>query len=196
MAIITPGKRFGKRLERSKVFGDKAHRELKLDEELNVTPLVDMFVILVLFLIANFSATGEILSMSKDIQLPEAANTDELALAPVVQVSRDSVIVSGTLIGRVDDLTREDYLNIPALEERLREMKKEFEDLHNAANDADAFKGDVNIQADKAVQFGIIKRVMYSCASAGYGNIAFATMASSDNPIGNDKPKDETALRD
>ena len=117
--------------------------------DLNVTPLVDMFVILVLFLIANFSATGEILSMSKDIQLPEAANTDELQLAPVVLVSTESVIVSGIMIGRVDDLTREDYLNIPALEEKLREMKKEFEDLHNAANDSGAFKGDVNIQADK-----------------------------------------------
>ena len=86
-----------------------------------------MFVILVLFLIANFSATGEILAMSKDIELPEASNTDELQLAPVVQVSKDQVIVSGTSVGRVDDLTREDYLNIPQLEEKLRDMKKQFD---------------------------------------------------------------------
>ena len=39
-----------------------------------------------------------------------------------------------------------------------------------------AFKGDVNIQAHKEVQFKIIKRVMYSCATAGYGNINFAVM--------------------
>jgi hypothetical protein len=45
------------------------------------------------------------------------------------------VLVSGMLIGRVDDLTREDYLNIPALEEKLRDMKKQFEDLHSAAGD-------------------------------------------------------------
>ncbi len=194
MAIITPGKRFGKRLMHSKIFGHHAMLGKKsVFSDLNVTPLVDMFVILVLFLIANFSATGEILSMSKDIQLPEAANTDELQLAPVVLVSTESVIVSGIMIGRVDDLTREDYLNIPALEEKLREMKKEFEDLHNAANDSGAFKGDVNIQADKSVQFRVVKRVMFSCASAGYGNIAFATMASSDNPTGK---KDETAARE
>ena len=96
-----------------------------------------------------------------------------------MQVSKDQVIVSGTSVGRVDDLTREDYLNIPALEEKLRDMKKQFEDLHNAANDSGSFKGDVNIQADKKVQFRIIKRVMFSCAAAGYGNIAFATMAPS-----------------
>lgn len=188
MSIVAPGKRFGKRLEHSKVFSHAGgHKSLFAD--LNVTPLVDMFVILVLFLIANFSATGEVMSMSKDVQLPEASNTEEILMAPVVMVSREQVIVSGTVIGRVDDLTREDYLNIPPLEEKLREMKKQFEDLHNAANDTGAFKGDVNIQADKAVQFRIIKRVMFSCASAGYGNIAFATMAASE------KDKEKTASR-
>jgi len=171
--------------------GAKAGRSGKRGfRDINVTPLVDMFVILVLFLIANFSATGEILSMSKDVQLPEAANTEELVMAPVVVVSKDQVIVQGSVIGRVDDLTREDYLNIPPLEEKLREMKKQFEDLHNAANDTGAFKGDVNIQADKMVQFRIVKRVMFSCASAGYGNISFATMAMTD-----ESKKTETASR-
>ncbi len=103
MAIEAPGKRYGKRLQHSKIFGHLGgHKNINAD--LNVTPLVDMFVILVLFLIANFSATGEILAMSKDIELPEASNTDELQLAPVVQVSKDQVIVSGTSVGRVDDL--------------------------------------------------------------------------------------------
>ena len=182
MAIVSPGKRYGKRLMHSKVFGHgHAGGHKATNADLNVTPLVDMFVILVLFLIANFSATGELLSMSKDIQLPEAAH--------VVQVSQQEVIVSGTVIGRVEDLTREDYLNIPALEENLREQKKRDEDLHNQAGDQGAFKGDVNIQADKEVAFRIIKKVMFSCASAGYGNISFATMTMGD------EKKDKTAMR-
>jgi biopolymer transport protein ExbD len=82
------------------------------------------------------------------------------------------------VIGRVEDLSREDYLNIPALEEKLREMRKQFEDLHSLAkDDSGGFKGDVNIQANKDVQFKIIKRVMFSCATAGYGNINFAVMS-------------------
>lgn len=190
MAIVSPGKRVGKRLEHSKVFGHGMHGKKSVFSDLNVTPLVDMFVILVLFLIANFSASGELLSMSKDIQLPEAAHTEELTLAPVVQVSQSEVVVSGQTIGRVEDLAREDYLNIPPLEEKLREMKKQFEDLHNQAGDQGAFKGDVNIQADKQVQFRIIKKVMFSCASAGYGNISFATMAA-----GSSDKKPETAMR-
>ena len=175
MPIETPGKRYGKRLQKSKVFGHGHHGKKSGNADLLITPLVDMFVIIVLFLIANFSATGEVLMMSKDIQLPEAANVKEIELVPVVMVSSDQVIVGGQVIGRVEDLAREEYLNIPALEEKLRDMKKQFEDLHAMArDDQGGFKGDVNIQASKEVQFKIIKRVMFSCATAGYQNINFA----------------------
>jgi biopolymer transport protein ExbD len=180
MAIKVPGKRYGKRLEHSKVFGHGGHGKKGTFADLLITPLVDMFVIIVLFLIANFSATGEVLMMTKDIQLPEAVNVKEVEMVPVVMVSNEQVIVSGTVIGRVEDLSREDYLNIPALEEKLREMKKQYEDLHAMANDSEGFKGDVNIQANKDVQFKIIKRVMFSCATAGYNNINFAVMSLGD----------------
>ena len=187
--IKIPGKRVGKRLEHSKVFGNHLHHKIPSNADLLITPLVDMFVIIVLFLIANFSATGDVLMMSKDIVLPEAANVQDVQLVPVVMVSMEQVSVSGTVIGRVDDLTREEYLNIPALEEKLRDMKKQFEDLHSYAKDSEGgFKGDINIQAHKEVQFKIIKRVMFSCASAGYNNINFATMQ-----LGSNKPAGETA---
>ena len=177
MAIKVPGKRYGKRLEHSKVFGHGAHGKKSGYSDLLVTPLVDMFVIIVLFLIANFSATGEVLMMTKDVQLPEASNVKEVEMHPVVMVSGTEVSISGTIVGQVADLVKEEYLNIPALEEKLRDMKKQFEDLHAMAEgDTNAFKGDVNIQADKNVEFSIIKRVMFSCASAGYNNINFATL--------------------
>src|SRR5439155_19984938 len=188
MPIKIPGKRVGKRLEHSKVFGHGVHKKVNMFSDLLITPLVDMFVIIVLFLMCNFSATGELLQMSKDIQLPEAVNVKEVEMAPVIMVSNSEVIVSGNMIGRVEDLTREEYLNIPALEEKLRDMKKQYEDLHNAANDKEAFKGDVNIQANKDVQFKIIKRVMFSCATAGYANINFAVMTAGGPKEGEDKP--------
>ncbi len=142
MPIQIPGKRFGKRLEKSKVFGHGGTSKKPMFADLLITPMVDMFVIIVLFLIANFSATGEVLMMTKDIQLPEAVNVREVEMVPVVMVSKDQVLVSGTVIGRVEDLTREDYLNIPNLEEKLREMKKQYEDLHSLAKDeSTSFKG-------------------------------------------------------
>ena len=177
MGIEIPGKRWGKRLRHSKVFGHGGHGKKVTYADLLITPLVDMFVIIVLFLIANFSATGEVLNMTHDIVLPEAFNVQEIEMAPVVMVSNTDIIVSGTAIGRVEDLTKDEYLNIPALEEKLREMKKQYEDLHALAKDTEgSFKGDVNIQAHKDVQFKVIKRILYSCATAGYSNLNFAVM--------------------
>ncbi len=185
MPIQTPGKRFGKRLEHSKVFGHGAHHKKPANADLLITPLVDMFVIIVLFLLANFSATGEVLMMTKDIQLPEAANVKEVEMVPVVMVSNEQVVVQGNVVGRVEDLARDEYLNIPALEEKLRDMKKQYEDLHSAAGDTEGgFKGDVNIQANKEVQFKVIKRVMYSCAMAGYTNINFAVLTKGAGGVG------------
>jgi biopolymer transport protein ExbD len=189
MAIKVPGKRWGKRLERSKVFGHGGHGKKSTYADLLITPLVDMFVIIVLFLIANFSATGEILMMTKDIQLPEAANVAEIKMDPVVMVSNEHVSVSGEIIGRVVDLTREEYLNIPALEEKLRELKKNYENLHQAAGDTTGFEGGVNIQAHREVQFKIIKRVMFSCAQAGYQNINFAVLTAGSGDIQNAGPQ-------
>ncbi len=186
MAIKVPGKRYGKRLEHSKVFGHSANHKRSGYSDLLITPLVDMFVIIVLFLIANFSATGEVLMMTKNIDLPDAVNVQEIEMHPVVMVSNDDIVVSGNVVGRVADLDKDEYLNIPQLEERLRDMKKQHEDLHAMANDSqNGFKGNINIQAHKDVEFRIIKRVMFSCATAGYTNINFAVLTKGgDAPAG------------
>jgi biopolymer transport protein ExbD len=175
--IKIPGKRYGKRLRKSKVFGEGGHGKKNNFADLLITPLVDMFVIMVLFLIANFSATGEILMMTKDIQLPEAKNVQEVQMVPVVMVSNSEVVVDGTSVARLEDIEGSEYLNIPALEEKLRELKKKTEDLHAMAGDSEAFKGDINIQGNKDVHFKYIKKVMFSCATAGYGNINFAVIS-------------------
>lgn len=189
MPIEVPGKRWGKRMQRSRVFGHGNHGRKNVFADLLITPLVDMFVIIVLFLIANFSASGEILSMTRDIQLPTASHVKELESYPVIQISKDKIVVDGSpLPGTVQDLLREDYNNIPPLEEKLRELKKTYEVMHGAAGDTKAFSGDVNIQADKDAQFKIVKRVMFSCSTAGYGNINFAVLNG-----GGPKPGETTA---
>ena len=180
MPIVTPGKRYGARLQKSKVFGKGAGQRRTVGADLLITPLVDMFIIIVIFLLQNFSATGEILFMSQDITLPDAMNGNEIDRAPVVQISSDSVMLEGEQIALVADLARDEYWNIPALEEKLRDLKKRYEALHQA-DPSGGFKGDINIQGHKEVEFKTIKRVMYSCNQAGYANINFAVMGASES---------------
>ena len=191
MPIVVPGKRFGPRLAKSHIFGKGHHGKKGVFADLLITPLVDMFVIIVLFLIANFSATGEVLFMTKDIVLPDAAHGTDIEMKPVIQVSKTAILVQGEAVAQTDQLGKDEYWNIPALEEKLRDEKKRLEVLHEGDKEG-GFKGEVNIQADKDVEFSIIKRVMYSANQAGYYNLNFATLTGGGS---GPAPGDKTAQK-
>jgi biopolymer transport protein ExbD len=177
MPIVPPGKRPAPRFLKSRVFGGKMARGRKaVNAELNVVPMVDMMTMLVIFLLQQFSSNGDVLYMQKDIKLPEARHGQTIEVAPVVSISADQVVVTGQKVADIADLDRDSgYLNIPALEERLRDEKKRWEFIHQ--NDPTTkWDGLVNIQADQKVPFRIVKRVMFSCGVAGYFNLNFATL--------------------
>lgn len=181
MPIITPGKRPGVRLSKSKVFGMKGGFGKKKDgnADLNLTPMVDMFVIIVLFLLQNFSTDGEILFVSKDIQLPLITNRLALERAPVVMVSNESILLDGTRVLDVSDLTRDETWNAPALEEALREKRSEIERSQQLLGVSGGFKGNINIQSDKDVKFQVLKKVMFACNQAGFASMNFAGLQTS-----------------
>jgi biopolymer transport protein ExbD len=179
MAIVTPGKRPGPRIQASKVFGKKFARGKKSQYAgLMLTSLVDVMTIITIFLLMNFSANGEVLYMSKDIKLPDAYHGAQLERAPVISVSADAVTFDGRMLLNTGDLDRGDVLNVPELEDALRDEKRRYEQIH--ANDPDhPFKGLVNVQADKRIPFKVIKRVMFACNQSGFANINFAALSKS-----------------
>jgi biopolymer transport protein ExbD len=190
MAIVEPGKRPCPRIEQSRVFSKKFVRGKKNGfASLMLTSLVDMFTIIVIFLLMNFSANGEVLYMSKDIKLPDAYHGAQLERAPVISVSADSVTFDGKLLLTTSELQSGDALNVPALEEALRDEKRRYEQDH--AQDADhPFRGLVNVQADRRIPFKVIKRVMFACNQSGFGNINFAALSREGAP-----PRTVTASR-
>jgi biopolymer transport protein ExbD len=177
MAIKTPGKRPAPRFEKSKVIGGKfGHGRKNANADLQLTSMVDMFTLLVIFLLANFSATGDVLFMSKEIQLPTASHGTDIERAPVVAITDQFIGLEGQKVVDVDQISHDEILNIQQLEDSLRDMKKREEFVHQLDKEHQ-FDGKINIQSDKHTHFKIIKRVMYSCAMAGYGNINFAVLA-------------------
>jgi biopolymer transport protein ExbD len=140
--------------------------------ELNLTSMVDMLTILVVFLLQTFSASGELLTVQKNIVLPEAQNFKDLEQAPIIAVSRDSVTLDGRMVANADQLNAENTADwkITDLHDQLVTLKNNYKLLHPSEN----FAGMVIVQADKNVDFKVVKKVMYSCAVAGYQNVNFA----------------------
>jgi len=176
MPIVIPGKRPAKRFEKSRILGGKIQRGHKAtNAELNVVPMVDMMTMLVIFLLQQFSSTGEVLYMQKDIKLPDAHHGQVIDVAPVVTISATEITVVGKKVADIADLERDSYLNIQGVQESLLDEKKRWDFLHQ--NDPEKrWEGIVNVQADRAVPFRLVKRVMHSCAVAGYFNLNFATL--------------------
>ncbi len=177
MAIVAPGKRPGERLSQSRVFAKKFSRGKKgANAGIMLTSLIDVMTILVIFLLMNFSANGEVLYMTKDIKLPDAYHGAVIERAPVISVSADALTFDGKMLLQTADLDKGDVLNVPELEDALREEKRRYEQIH--ANDPDhPFRGLVNVQADRRIPFKVIKRVMFACNQSGFGNINFAALS-------------------
>jgi biopolymer transport protein ExbD len=178
MPIVAPGKRPAKRFAASKVFGGKlggSHRATNLD--LNVVPMVDMMTMLVIFLLQQFSATGEVLYMQKDIKLPDARHGQQIEVAPVIAVSASQVVISGQKVAEVAEVEKDPSQIISPLVEKLRDEKKRWDFIHQNDRDREKnWKGEVNVQADVKVPFRVVRRVMASAAEAGYGSVNFAAM--------------------
>ncbi|BDG09667.1 ExbD/TolR family protein [Anaeromyxobacter paludicola] len=178
MAIVLPGRRPALRFRRSGVLERRLRKGgHPLDAQLNVVPMVDMMTMLVIFLLQQFSATGEVLYLQKDIRLPDARHGAAIEAAPVVAISPSQLFLGPEKLGEVPALLAEEGLAIPALEEKLLEERRRWEVVHRNDPDRDRhWTGAVNVQADVKVPFKLVKRVMWSCGRAGYHDVNFATV--------------------
>ena len=146
-----------------------------LDAPLNLVAYIDMMTMLVIFLLMSFSATGEILFVQKNIVLPNAQNWAELERAPVIGVSKDVVTLDGSQVATADDLMKDSNtgdFKITELHDKLVTLKNNYKLLHPG----EEFNGIAIIQSDKNVEFKVLKKIMYSCAVAGYQNVNFAVV--------------------
>lgn len=173
MTIKKPGKRpFAPWLEKSKSVKKAKSAKKSSASELLITPLIDMFIILVVFLIMNFSATGELVQLSKDIRLPRAETTSELERAPIVQISANTVAIEGVKVGESEEILKDPDLRIPGLTEKLQEMRKVDEMMHPGL----PFKGEIIINCDKDVDFKLVRKVMFAASDAGYVKFNYAVL--------------------
>lgn len=133
--------------------------------KLNLTALIDMFTILVVFLLKSYSAEGQLVTLSDALTLPESRADQTVELFLEIIVTNNAIVVDGDPIVYVDEAIRSEGNPIPVLVERLSDHL-EYTRLMRGITDEKEMK--VNIQGDVAVQAILLQRVMSSCAVAGY----------------------------
>lgn len=184
MAIYAPGRR------------DRHNRPLRGNKRsvvavLSLTAMVDMFTVLVVFLLQNYQTTGEVIDISDEVKLPKATAVKELRPAHVVVVSKEAIMLDKTVVASFLQVKEQPEWMIANLYGALTDRFRQAEELRlGIARIKDAVEqtkpadrqGDpaddrrVTVQADKGVDFLTIKKVMATLTEAGASEINFAVL--------------------
>lgn len=139
------------------------------NHEIPLIPFIDFLLCIVLFLLASFSASGE-LPIDKNVQLPKAENVLDMTEAPMVAITGTQILVDGVPAGNTRAI--EEANRLQRIDELFNILKNKRE-LWKQINPGKEFPGVAILQVDKKVPALVVKSVFQTAAFAGFPNISF-----------------------
>jgi biopolymer transport protein ExbD len=143
--------------------------------KLPLTSLMDVFTILVFFLMVNQSSV-ETLQQPKQIKLPESIVEEKPRETVVILVGKDEVLVQGVPVARIADIQAAEYIEIEPIGARLSELS---ESVIGVSTKAVAESQEVTVLADKSVPFSVLKKILATCTARGYTRVSLAVVQKS-----------------
>lgn len=143
-----------------------------VDVSIALVPFIDFLIVLVVFLLTSFSASGELLAQKPSIKMPNAENVVTLDIAPIVAVDARVITLDGRRVGDTQTLKQNADASerIPQLVQDMGQLKRNWSILHPNQ----PFDGTFILQSDEGIDFRVIKKIIGSAAEAGYYNVSFA----------------------
>ena len=139
---------------------------------LNLTPLMDVFTILVFFLLFH-SGGGDILETPKQIKLPDSVVETKPRETVVIMVSPEVVVVQGEAVVDTPELLDDSVRMVAGITERLEQLER---NIIGISTKAVAEGKEITILADKTIPFKVLKKIMSTCTGSGYGRISLAVI--------------------
>lgn len=148
--------------------------------KIQITSMVDMFVILLVFLLKSYSTSPVNITPKDGLRLPESsATTDPVDVVKLI-VAQDGVFVEEKKILDLEkgivpkaQIDATDASFIRPLFEALDERAKHAKEIAKA-NEAFEFDGKVLLQADRELSYEVLQKIMYTSMMAGYGEVKLA----------------------
>jgi biopolymer transport protein ExbD len=147
-------------------------RNKKKPMMLSLTALMDVFTILVFFLLFNTSSS-EVVGSPKHIKLPESVVETMPRETVVIMVGLEEVLVQGEAVIKTSDLLAYRNDTVAAISTRLEQLERSIIGISTRAA---AESREVTILADKTIPFVVLKKIMSTCTGSGYGKISLAVI--------------------
>lgn len=146
------------------------HKRQKNQSKLNLVSLMDIFTILVFFLLVN-SSDVEVLQTDKSITLPTSSSAQMPDTTVIVRINASDIVVGGRAVAKVADILAAKSNDIEPLAAELKYLSSRARPL---LPEEQAKGRAVTIMGDKAIPYTLLKRVMATCAQNEYRNISLA----------------------
>lgn len=150
------------------------HRgRLNFVPKLNLVPLIDCFVLLIFFLLINYSTEVEVLQTDKSVKLPASISETMPKENLVVVVNASEILVSGRKVGSISDMMANDAAKFEPLETELKYLASKAAPL----TDKEKAEGRaITILGDRAIPYEQLKKIMATCVAAEFRNISLAVL--------------------
>ena len=158
---------------------NKHHKRNKAVGGLNLVSLMDIFTILVFFLLVS-SSEVQTLPNAKDMTLPESIAEKKPEENVVVLIGKTDILVQGSPVAKIADVLAMKGNDIPALREALLSQNDRV--LRREAKENIAGR-EVTIMGDKEIPYRLLKKVMATCTASDYGQISLAVLQKSSDKL-------------
>ncbi|MDZ7346119.1 MAG: biopolymer transporter ExbD [candidate division KSB1 bacterium] len=148
----------------------RVRREKRPTFALQLTSMIDMFTILLVFLLKSFSAEGQMVTLTRDLRLPESSSQQAPRVLSVIAVTQEWILLDGRPVIRLNQITPQSPLVIAPLREQLLRLRSISEGIASLSADL-GFRGSISIQADRDLPCEILKRIMVTAGQVGYANL-------------------------
>ena len=144
---------------------------------LNLVSLMDVFTILVFFLLVN-SSSSDVMEPPKNIKLPDSSVEAKPRETVIVMITPEQILVQGEPVISTQEVINSKAAIIDEVKQRLLLQKKK---VLGISTKTVSQSNEVTVLAHRTVPFHLMKKVMASCTSAGYGKISMAVIQKAKN---------------
>lgn len=146
------------------------HDRAKKQAPFNIVSLMDIFTILVFFLLVNASEPT-VLPNAKGIEMPQSVAEQKPRVSVVLMLSEEDISLQGQKVVSASDISKNSKSDIQKLQIALQDEIQKV-----TANVDEHMQHEITIMGDKEVPFSLIKRVMQICSSAGFEQISLSVI--------------------
>ncbi len=150
--------------------------------DIDITSLLDILTILLVFLLQSYNSSGVIINVPKGIELPKSSSESLNNFGVNIQISQTQIWVDDKEVLNTENtdgsnIYDEGGRRVVPLFDQLVKVKELIKQSEKLSPQAKKFSGIANLIVDKSLKYSYVKKIMYTCAAAGFKEFKFVVMS-------------------